>query len=319
MGCLKITYKNYLTFSKSKKSVCSDYRYGFNGQERDNELKGEGNSLDFGARIYDSRLGRFLSLDPLQAKYPKLTPYCFVGNSPLIFIDPDGRVISVYGDDIKSFVSAIKKTGALKVSFDVKTNQLTLSNPDNLKLSASDAKLLEASQNANIECRVLTTKQDVIDNDAMTGGSFQGSSGTSEDGKELAWQYVNMSHFKKMEGSGVGNVAKKDARHELLELYIGASEDLEFTEAHNATMLIYPDIEMSGVNYQKVEGGPVYAYGVKSEKGSCKLYEVDGCKISTRENEMLKTPIYKKNIKNMSSLKMNKIKIELKNPVAETI
>ncbi len=41
----------------------SSYRYGFNGKEKDDEVKGEGNSLDFGARMYDSRLGRFLSID----------------------------------------------------------------------------------------------------------------------------------------------------------------------------------------------------------------------------------------------------------------
>jgi RHS repeat-associated protein len=39
----------------------SEYRYGFNGMEKDDEIKGEGNSLDFGARIYDPRLGRWLS------------------------------------------------------------------------------------------------------------------------------------------------------------------------------------------------------------------------------------------------------------------
>ncbi|QLH44307.1 MAG: hypothetical protein HWD58_00920 [Bacteroidota bacterium] len=43
-----------------------DYRFGFNGQEKDNEIKGTGNSLAFEARIYDNRLGRWLSLDPLQ-------------------------------------------------------------------------------------------------------------------------------------------------------------------------------------------------------------------------------------------------------------
>jgi RHS repeat-associated protein len=72
-----------------------DYRYGFNVQEKDNEMKGTGNSLDFGARIYDSRLGRWMSLDPLQAKYPSLSPYNFVANSPLMFIDPDGKRIII--------------------------------------------------------------------------------------------------------------------------------------------------------------------------------------------------------------------------------
>src|SRR5690606_28578426 len=34
----------------------TEYRYGFNGMEKDDEIKGTGNSLDFGARIYDPRL-----------------------------------------------------------------------------------------------------------------------------------------------------------------------------------------------------------------------------------------------------------------------
>ncbi|MFA6925213.1 MAG: RHS repeat-associated core domain-containing protein, partial [Bacteroidales bacterium] len=41
------------------------YRHGFNGKEKDDELKGSGNSYDYGMRIYDPRLGRFLSVDPL--------------------------------------------------------------------------------------------------------------------------------------------------------------------------------------------------------------------------------------------------------------
>lgn len=69
------------------------YRFSFNGKENDNETYGEGNALDFGARIYDARLGRWLSLDPFQAKYPSLSPYNFVANSPNIFIDPDGKKI----------------------------------------------------------------------------------------------------------------------------------------------------------------------------------------------------------------------------------
>ncbi len=67
------------------------YRFGFNGKENDNEVKGEGNSLDFGARIYDSRLGRWLSVDPLAAKYPDESPYSFAGNSPIVIIDPNGK------------------------------------------------------------------------------------------------------------------------------------------------------------------------------------------------------------------------------------
>ena len=41
-----------------------DYRYSFNGYEKDLDLNDNGNTLDFGARIYDSRVGKFLSIDP---------------------------------------------------------------------------------------------------------------------------------------------------------------------------------------------------------------------------------------------------------------
>lgn len=66
------------------------YRYGFNGKENDNEVKGEGNQQDYGMRVYDPRLGRFLSIDPLTDDYPELTPYQFSSNSPLANIDLDG-------------------------------------------------------------------------------------------------------------------------------------------------------------------------------------------------------------------------------------
>jgi RHS repeat-associated protein len=66
------------------------YRFGFNGKEMDNEIKGEGVQYDYGFRIYDSRIGRFLSLDPLFSGYPYYTPYQFAGNRPIWAIDLDG-------------------------------------------------------------------------------------------------------------------------------------------------------------------------------------------------------------------------------------
>ena len=66
------------------------YRYGFNGKENDNEVKGEGNQQDYGMRIYDPSLGKFLSVDPLTKDYPELTPYQFASNTPIQAIDLDG-------------------------------------------------------------------------------------------------------------------------------------------------------------------------------------------------------------------------------------
>jgi len=67
------------------------YRYGFNGKENDGEVQGEGNSLDFGARIYDSRIGRFLSLDPKIKEYPDWSPYVYAFDNPIRLIDDNGE------------------------------------------------------------------------------------------------------------------------------------------------------------------------------------------------------------------------------------
>ncbi len=84
------------------------YRYSFNGMEKDNEVKGEGNSYDFGARMLDPRVGRWLSTDPLAEKYPFLSLYNFVANSPIICLDPDGKVIIFANDASKEFFTSFK-------------------------------------------------------------------------------------------------------------------------------------------------------------------------------------------------------------------
>ncbi|MBC7412425.1 MAG: hypothetical protein H7331_08240 [Bacteroidia bacterium] len=62
-------------------------RYGFNGMENDNEVKGAGNQQDYGARIYDNRLGKFLSIDPLTVKFSMRSPYLFADNCPITKVD----------------------------------------------------------------------------------------------------------------------------------------------------------------------------------------------------------------------------------------
>ncbi|OWP73980.1 RHS repeat domain-containing protein, partial [Flavobacterium oreochromis] len=67
------------------------YRYGFNGKEDDWQIKGEGNSYDFGARFYDSRIGRWFVPDKLEGQYPSYSTYNYTLNNPIYFIDPNGK------------------------------------------------------------------------------------------------------------------------------------------------------------------------------------------------------------------------------------
>ena len=71
-------------------TVSLNYRYTFNGKENDADVKGDGDQIDYGMRIYDPRLGRFLSLDPLHKSYPWYSPYQYAGNMPTTSVDIDG-------------------------------------------------------------------------------------------------------------------------------------------------------------------------------------------------------------------------------------
>ena len=81
-------------------SSSADYRYGFQGQEKDDEIKGEGNSLNYTFRMHDPRVGRFFAVDPLEKKFPFYSPYQFSSNSPIMSIELEGLESSSTGTNI---------------------------------------------------------------------------------------------------------------------------------------------------------------------------------------------------------------------------
>ncbi|CAN5245198.1 hypothetical protein BH09BAC3_BH09BAC3_35340 [soil metagenome] len=72
------------------KDPAVNYRYGFNGKEKDASTEWGDVAYDYGFRIYNPGLGKFLSVDPLTGSYPWYTPYQFAGNKPIWAIDLDG-------------------------------------------------------------------------------------------------------------------------------------------------------------------------------------------------------------------------------------
>jgi RHS repeat-associated protein len=67
-----------------------DYRYGFQGQEGDDEVKGEGNSVNYKYRMHDPRVGRFFAIDPLSDAYPHNSPYAFSENVVINAVELEG-------------------------------------------------------------------------------------------------------------------------------------------------------------------------------------------------------------------------------------
>jgi RHS repeat-associated protein len=106
------------------------YRFGYNGKENDKEIDGQ---QDYGMRIYDNRIGRFKSVDPLTRKFPMLTPYQFASNSPITNIDLDGLEATNNWAAIKAKVMGIeslKMNNAEDVSdIQQQQNRLIIQNP----------------------------------------------------------------------------------------------------------------------------------------------------------------------------------------------
>jgi RHS repeat-associated protein len=70
--------------------VSGGYRYGFQGQEMDDEVKGKGNSVNYKYRMHDPRVGRFFAVDPLAKSYPWNSVYAFSENQVIEAIELEG-------------------------------------------------------------------------------------------------------------------------------------------------------------------------------------------------------------------------------------
>ena len=91
---VEITATDYFPFGlemPGRTFQTTAYRFGFNGKEND-RTSWSGTQLvqDYGMRLYNPAIARFLSVDPLSNKFPWYSPYEYAGNKPIAFIDLDG-------------------------------------------------------------------------------------------------------------------------------------------------------------------------------------------------------------------------------------
>jgi RHS repeat-associated protein len=107
-----VSYSDYYAFGMQlpgRNGNTPAYRYGFNGMEKDDEIKSvEGSSYDFGARMYDPRLGRWLSGD--KKIQQERSPYAAMNNNPILLKDPDGNDIIVGSwkkEDLDKFIGEL--------------------------------------------------------------------------------------------------------------------------------------------------------------------------------------------------------------------
>ncbi|MCC8173572.1 MAG: RHS repeat-associated core domain-containing protein [Odoribacter sp.] len=128
-----VEFNDYYPFGKTHERsdhIKSDNRYGYNGKEE--QVIGDLGYLDYGARMYDTELGRWLGVDPVAEEYHSFSPYNYVMNNPVLFIDPNGMWVEINGgytttssSDITRFLDALaigSNFGSSSVSMDWMNN-----------------------------------------------------------------------------------------------------------------------------------------------------------------------------------------------------
>jgi RHS repeat-associated protein len=116
-----VGYSDYYPFGMlvpGRHENTPDYRYGFNGMEKDNEFKGDGNSYTTEFRQYDPRIGRWLSADPKEFIMPFQTPYNAFDNRPIITVDPRGDCPSCFSGMVAGIITEFVTQVADKMFFD---------------------------------------------------------------------------------------------------------------------------------------------------------------------------------------------------------
>ena len=105
-------FKNTVLLNERTSTVLGsgNYRFGFQNQEMDDEIKGEGNSVNFEYRIHDPRLGRFFAVDPLSKDFPWNSSYAFSENRLIDCVELEGLEIFHYTLKIDN------KTGKTKIT-----------------------------------------------------------------------------------------------------------------------------------------------------------------------------------------------------------
>ncbi|HRE41914.1 MAG TPA: RHS repeat-associated core domain-containing protein [Ignavibacteria bacterium] len=212
-----------------------DEIYKFTGKERDRE-----SGYDyFGARYYDSRIGRWGQVEPLLEKYLNFSPYCYGVNNPVIMKDINGLDVYIVGseaEDVFDYLSDLSDD--LTFKRDKKTGKLSVKGKTSNKL---EELLVEAIDNPNVKVRLITTKYNAVINDdgslsliqvGLFGGSYK------KDDITNATQYLNLDLARKYEEAG-GSSIQVSIMHEITESYYSAITDPgdytseRFNDAHN--------------------------------------------------------------------------------------
>ena len=154
----------------------NSYKFGFNGQELDNEVTGvTGSHYTAEFWEYDSRLGRRWNLDPAFAEKPWMSTYHAFSNKPIINIDPNGALDEVFinGDNADEAFKQLQASTSLCLTRNIETGKIEA---EGESVTDEDKKLLDAINSTTIKVDIKTNNTNTTSSGQFyTGGAFMGN------------------------------------------------------------------------------------------------------------------------------------------------
>lgn len=243
------------------------YPFGYNGKREDDET----GYLDYGSRLYDPNLGRFLSTDPRYKKYPFFSPYLYAGNNPIRYIDKDGEELILTGGtqkEIDNFKSILQTSFAGKIIVDVNEKGIVTLTGNRGELTEKQKALYDALNT------VITDQQQTklyLVKEGQRGQVFSGKFRGAEAKNGTAANALDVYDIQDMNGKGVYSMGSLIA-HEVWETFkdqkggpqTTANKEERFKEPHQEALDIQSKID--GVTYKEVISDPGLYYNGTGEQ-----------------------------------------------------
>ena len=256
--------KSVLNPHLSSKTHLSASRYGFNGKMKDNEVEGEGDVYDYGARMYDARLGRWLAVDPLEKKYPFFSTYSFGANNPIFFIDPDGEKIE--GVSINKNGDFVYTKAALKNGTDRYINA-------RIQTTTGREKILALMERHETYKFIVTEKVFVL---PTMDGKYAIAGGGANSATRTIVMALNPARFNTVTEDQLKDAVTQDKRGNLIPISIDKSKlDNPLVSSDNAYMQKYnkaynesgaAEMDNNPETKIKTDEQKIYAFGAHEEE-----------------------------------------------------
>ena len=261
-------------------------KYQYNGKEFQSELCL--NLYDYGARMFDPAIGRWGVVDPLAEKYQSWSPYNYVYNNPLKFVDPTGMEGEWYPDPKDN----------TKLISEKDDNWKTLS--QNWPVSANESKNLTKNLKKDENGNVVAGQKVQLNNNFAKSFStndgfsnchsttFNFAKGNVEEGMKtggdidymLKNDYIPINHTQKIPGKTIGRIGGvnnefaslkdvKNINNHDFTFYGSSKNGTDFfiqRESASAKITINTLNEILNLNYGTIQGIPKNIFSTTKDR-----------------------------------------------------